>query len=169
MGVVSERGPPDMCGKYSGTPLNECPSTVDTHDIMDNSESPDRFSIDQKPLNSRHPATSYNAQESIPLKNPAQRIFQPHPLNNCTVEPLMPDPLNTDIAIIWTNVQGPKHMPMHTCTNQLLRQYGCFDISYLNPLMPIRMHLCMVFNSIYCWPQISDCGDLVVCGDERTK
>jgi len=32
--------------KYSGTPLNGHPSTADTHDIRDNSESPDRFSID---------------------------------------------------------------------------------------------------------------------------
>jgi len=37
------------------------------------------------------------------------------------------------------------------------------------PLRPIRMHLCIVFNSLYCWLQISDCGDLVVCVDYRTK
>ena len=30
---------------YSGTPLNGHPSTVDTHDKMDNSESPDCPSI----------------------------------------------------------------------------------------------------------------------------
>ena len=32
-------------------------------------------------------------------------------------------------------------------------------------LMTISMHLCTVFNSLCCWPQISNCGDLVVCGD----
>ena len=32
--------------KYSGTPLNGHPSMADTHDITDNSESPDRFAID---------------------------------------------------------------------------------------------------------------------------
>ena len=31
---------------YSGAPLNGHPSIADTHDITDNSESPDRFSID---------------------------------------------------------------------------------------------------------------------------
>ena len=31
--------------KYSGAPLNGHPSTADTHDIVDNSESPNRFSI----------------------------------------------------------------------------------------------------------------------------
>ena len=31
---------------YSGAPLNRHPSIADTHDITDNSESPDRFSID---------------------------------------------------------------------------------------------------------------------------
>ena len=30
---------------YSGTPLNELPSKADTHDITDNSESPDCPSI----------------------------------------------------------------------------------------------------------------------------
>ena len=43
---------------YSGTPLNGHPSTVDTHDIMDNSESCDCPS----PLKSRHPTTPYNGQ-----------------------------------------------------------------------------------------------------------
>ena len=33
------------CGIYSGTRLNEHPSTVDTHDIMDKSQSPDCPSI----------------------------------------------------------------------------------------------------------------------------
>ena len=32
--------------KYSGTPLNGHPSTADTHNITDNSESPDCPSID---------------------------------------------------------------------------------------------------------------------------
>ena len=32
--------------QYSGTPLNGHPSTADTHNITDNSESPDHFSID---------------------------------------------------------------------------------------------------------------------------
>ena len=40
------------------------PSTVDTHNITDNSESPDYFSLDfitfKPPLNSGHPATPYN-------------------------------------------------------------------------------------------------------------
>ena len=33
--------------QYSGTPLNRHPSTADTHDIMDNSESPDYPSLQE--------------------------------------------------------------------------------------------------------------------------
>ena len=51
---------------YSGTPLNRHPSTADTHDITDNSESLDypsiHFNILKQPLNSGHPATLYNRQ-----------------------------------------------------------------------------------------------------------
>ena len=46
--------------------LNRHPSTADTHDIMDNSESPDchPFTLVLKqPLNSGHPATPYNGQQ----------------------------------------------------------------------------------------------------------
>ena len=35
-----------MLDIYSGTLLNGHPSMADTHDITDNSESPDRFSIE---------------------------------------------------------------------------------------------------------------------------
>ena len=53
------------CGHeiYSGTLLNRHPSTADTHDVMDNSESPDCpsfTSILKQHLNSGHPATPYN-------------------------------------------------------------------------------------------------------------
>ena len=37
----------DKC--YSGTPLNRHPSTADTHNIADNYENPDLFSIDFSP------------------------------------------------------------------------------------------------------------------------
>ena len=52
---------------YSGTPLNGHPSTADTHDITDNSGSPDCppfTSILKQPMNSGHPATLYNGQLS---------------------------------------------------------------------------------------------------------
>ena len=50
---------------YSGTLLNGHPLTADTHDITDNSKSPDCLSIHfslmlKQPLNSGHPATPYN-------------------------------------------------------------------------------------------------------------
>ena len=46
------------------TPLNSGhPSTADTHDVTDNSESPDCPSV-QQPLNSGHPATPHNGQFS---------------------------------------------------------------------------------------------------------
>ena len=48
---------------YSGNPLNGHLSTADTHDIMDNSESPDcLFIYFKQPLNSRHPTIPYNGQ-----------------------------------------------------------------------------------------------------------
>ena len=47
-------------------------------------------------------------------------------VNNCIVEPLMLDSQNTDIAIIWTNVQGHKYMPMHESTPQAR---GHFNVS----------------------------------------
>ena len=49
---VNENEEPDdssseiLWGIYSGTPLNGHPRIADTHDITDNSESPDRPSID---------------------------------------------------------------------------------------------------------------------------
>ena len=51
---------------YSGAPLNRHSSTADTHDIMDNSESPDchPFTLLLKQLlNSGHLATPYNGQQ----------------------------------------------------------------------------------------------------------
>ena len=49
--------------RNSGTPLNGHPSTADTCDATDNSESTECNSIDfntLKPLNNGHPATPYN-------------------------------------------------------------------------------------------------------------
>ena len=43
------------------TPLNGGHHTT-PHDITDNSERPDRFSIALETLNSGHPATPYNGQ-----------------------------------------------------------------------------------------------------------
>ena len=42
--------------QYSGTPLNGHPSTADTCYITDNSECPDRISIDFNTFSSGHPA-----------------------------------------------------------------------------------------------------------------
>ena len=55
--------------EYSGTPLNAHPSTVDTHNIRDNSESLDCPSIHfilKQPLNSRHPTTLYDRKFCCP-------------------------------------------------------------------------------------------------------
>ena len=55
--------------QYSGTPLNGDSSTADTHDITDNSASPNSPSVhfSTQPLNSRHPATPYNVHFTVPI------------------------------------------------------------------------------------------------------
>ena len=61
--------------QYSGIPLNGHPSTADTHNITDNSESPDCPSIHfntLETLNSGRPATPYSGHLSTQtiLNNP---------------------------------------------------------------------------------------------------
>ena len=65
--VPKAKNTPKRLPIYSETPLNGHSSIADTHDVTDNSESPDCLSIHsilKQPLNSGHPATLYNGQVS---------------------------------------------------------------------------------------------------------
>ena len=68
---------------YSGTPLNGHPSTADTHDITDNSKTPDCPSIHfntQVPRNSGHPTTPYNKQ-FFPVPIVMKEYFNQYSIN----------------------------------------------------------------------------------------
>ena len=42
-------------------------------------------------------------------------------------------------------------------------------ISFINSLTTKRMPYGILFDCLYCWPQILDCGELVVCGHRKIK